>query len=376
MNKLLLSFCFVLICFAVSGQQKKTSKNTGKPATSKTMNKPAPQASEPTNIKLNTQTKTMNEDFLSTQSDGLYAKFETNKGIIYTVLEHKKTPLTVANFVGLAEGKIKNSTKSEGTPFYNGLRFHRVIKDFMIQGGCPLGTGTGDPGYKFADEFDSSLKHEGPGILSMANSGPATNGSQFFITHVATPWLDGKHTVFGHVIKGQEVVNNIAQNDTIKSITIVRKGAEALAFDGAKVFEAEKMKMDAKQKALDAERAAAAEKIKAEYTNVTSSGLRYIVIQEGTGQKPVATSNVKVHYTGSLLDGKVFDSSVHRGAPIDFGLNQVIPGWTEGVQLMKEGGKYKFYIPYQLAYGERGYPGAIPPKSDLIFEVELIKINQ
>lgn len=372
MNKLLITFLFSVLCLAAFGQQKKATIS----ATKTMATKPATQRMEPTNVKQNKELKTMNDDFLSTQGDGLYAKIETNKGMIYGILEHKKTPLTVANFVGLAEGTIKNNVKPAGTPYYNGLKFHRVIKDFMIQGGCPYGTGTGDPGYKFADEFDPTLTHSGPGIFSMANSGPATNGSQFFITHVATPWLDGKHSVFGRVISGQNIVDTIAQNDTIKTITIVRKGADAVAFDGAKVFEAEKIKMEEKQKMLDAERAAAAEKIKAEYPNVTASGLRYIVIQEGTGQKPGATSNVKVHYTGSFLDGNIFDSSVQRGQPIDFGLNQVIPGWTEGVQLMKEGAKYKFYIPYQLAYGERGYPGAIPAKSDLIFEVELIKINQ
>ncbi len=317
----------------------------------------------------------MDEQFLNTQPEGMYARFETNKGSIYTLLEFKKTPLTVANFVGLAEGKIKNTAKSEGTPYYNGLKFHRVIKDFMIQGGCPLGTGTGDPGYKFADEIDPTLKHTGPGILSMANAGPGTNGSQFFITHVATPWLDGKHTVFGHVIQGQDVVNNIAQNDTLISLVILRKGAEAKAFDAAKTFATEQSNMALKIKQKEEKMAVEAEKLKMEYTNVTASGLRYIVLKEGTGAKPTASSNVKVHYTGSFLDGNIFDSSVQRGEPIDFGLNQVIKGWTEGVQLMKEGAKYKFYIPYQLAYGEQGYPGAIPPKSDLIFEVELLKVN-
>ena len=316
-----------------------------------------------------------NMEFLKTQPDGLYAKFETNKGDIYTNLEYVKTPMTVANFVGLAEGKISNKAKAAGVPYYDGLRFHRVIKDFMIQGGCPQGNGTGDPGYKFDDEIDETLKHTGPGILSMANAGPGTNGSQFFITHVATPWLDGKHTVFGHVIQGQDVVNAIAQNDTIKKLTILRKGKEAEAFDAAKVFEEGKAMAAKKRMEKEAAMAAAAEAVKKEFTNETASGLKYVVIKEGTGNKPAATSNVKVHYTGSFLDGKVFDSSVQRGEPIDFGLNQVIPGWTEGVQLMKEGAKYKFYIPYQLAYGERGYPGAIPPKSDLIFEVELIKIN-
>jgi FKBP-type peptidyl-prolyl cis-trans isomerase len=323
----------------------------------------------------NKQSQKMDEQFLNTQPEGMYARFETNKGSIYTLLEFKKTPLTVANFVGLAEGKIKNTAKSEGTPYYNGLKFHRVIKDFMIQGGCPLGTGTGDPGYKFADEIDPTLKHTGPGILSMANAGPGTNGSQFFITHVATPWLDGKHTVFGHVIQGQDVVNNIAQNDTLISLVILRKGAEAKAFDAAKTFATEQSNMALKIKQKEEKMAVEAEKLKMEYTNVTASGLRYIVLKEGTGAKPTASSNVKVHYTGSFLDGNIFDSSVQRGEPIDFGLNQVIKGWTEGVQLMKEGAKYKFYIPYQLAYGEQGYPGAIPPKSDLIFEVELLKVN-
>jgi peptidyl-prolyl cis-trans isomerase A (cyclophilin A) len=327
-------------------------------------------------VTLNAQKNNKNNmEFLKTQPDGLYAKFETNKGDIYTNLEHVKTPMTVANFVGLAEGKISNKAKAAGVPYYDGLKFHRVIENFMIQGGCPLGTGTGDPGYKFEDEIDPSLKHTGPGILSMANAGPGTNGSQFFITHVATPWLDGKHTVFGHVIQGQDVVNAIAQNDTIRKVTILRKGKEAESFDAVKAFEEGKAMVAVKKAEKDAAMAAAAVALKKEFTNETSSGLRYQVIKEGTGNKPSATSNVKVHYTGSFLDGNIFDSSVQRGEPIDFGLNQVIPGWTEGVQLMKEGAKYKFYIPYQLAYGERGYPGAIPPKSDLIFEVELIKIN-
>jgi len=244
----------------------------------------------------------------------------------------------------------------------------------MIQGGCPLGTGTGDPGYKFEDEIDESLKHTGPGILSMANAGPGTNGSQFFITHVATPWLDGKHTVFGHVVKGQDVVNAIAQNDSVIALRILRKGKAAESFDAGSEF--------VKQRTLIGERIAAKEQASRNKINdlfkdakTTASGLKYLHLTPGSGASPKATDEVTVHYTGKFLDGNVFDSSIPRGEPTSFPLNGVIAGWTEGLQLMQIGGKTLFYIPYNLAYGERGYPGAIPPKSDLIFEVELLKIN-
>ncbi len=314
-------------------------------------------------------------------NEGVFAELETTKGKILIKLEYQKTPITVANFIALAEGtNTQVADKYKGKKFYDGLKFHRVIKDFMIQGGDPDGNGQGGPGYAFKDEI-TDAKFDKAGILAMANSGPKTNGSQFFITHKDTPWLTGKHTIFGYVVKGQEIVNLIAQDDVINKVTITKKGAEANKFNASKVFadyfagKAEEDRIQAEKDA--AARAVANEKIAKEFANgtTTASGLRYVVLQEGTGATPTATSNVKVHYTGSFLDGKVFDSSVQRGQPIDFGLNQVIKGWGEGVQLMKEGAKYKFFIPYNLAYGDQGYPGAIPPKSDLIFEVELIKIN-
>lgn len=323
----------------------------------------------------------MDKEFLGKQADGMYAKFETNKGSIYTALEFKKTPMTVANFVGLAEGKIKNTAKPDGTPYYDGLKFHRVIPNFMIQGGCPLGTGTGDPGYKFGDEIDTSLKHKGPGILSMANAGPGTNGSQFFITHVETPWLDGKHTIFGHVIQGQDVVNKIAMGDTLTHLVILRKGKEAEAFDAPAVFEFEKgnvgAKAAAKAKADEEARAAAnaAALKRFENATTTASGLKYIIEKPGEGAFPKASDQVTVFYRGTFTNGKEFDGNFGK-TPISFGLNQVIPGWTEGLQLMKPGGRAIFYIPYQIGYGENGHPsGVIPPKSDLIFEVELVKVN-
>ena len=337
------------------------------------------------------------------KQEGIFAEINTTKGTIVVALEFKKTPITVASFISLADGtntQVKESFK--GKPYFNGLKFHRVIKDFMIQGGCPEGTGSGEPGYKFVDEI-TDLTHNSAGILSMANSGASTNGSQFFITHKQTPHLDGIHTVFGHVISGQEIVDQIAQNDIINSIVIIRKGKEAKKFKAEKVFKAyfdnketnDKIQGEKNETAIKLIKAAVAEKqriqaaietqklkeakekISKEFANakITPSGLKYIVLQEGTGRQAVATSNVKVHYTGMFLDGKVFDSSVQRGQTIDFGLNQVIKGWTECVQLMKEGAKYKFYIPANLAYGEKGAGGVIPPNTDLIFEIELFKLN-
>ena len=308
--------------------------------------------------------------------DGLYAKFNTSKGEILVALEYKKTPGTVGNFVALAEGNLENSVKPQGTPYYDGLKFHRVIPDFMIQGGCPLGSGTGNPGYQFDDEIHPDLKHDAPGVLSMANAGPGTNGSQFFITHIETAWLDGKHTVFGKVTKGQDVVDAIAQGDAIDSLEIVRVGADAEAYNAVEAFRTfegsrEKRLAEAKAKAE-----AEMEKLAAGFSK-TDSGLRYQVLQEGTGDKAEKGKTVSVHYKGQLSDGTVFDSSYKRNQPIDFalGVGQVIPGWDEGIQLLKVGDKARFVIPSDLAYGSAGAGGVIPPDATLIFDVELMNVK-
>ncbi|MDO6492143.1 MAG: peptidylprolyl isomerase [Cellulophaga sp.] len=308
--------------------------------------------------------------------DGIYAKFNTTKGEILVKLTHDKTPGTVGNFVALAEGNLENSVKPQGTPYYNGLKFHRVIPDFMIQGGCPLGTGTGDAGYKFDDEFHPDLTHSGPGVLSMANAGPGTNGSQFFITHIATPWLDNKHTVFGNVESGQDVVDAIAQDDTIESLEIVRVGAEAEkwnAVEAFRTFEGSREKRLAEEKA-NAE--AEMEKLAAGFES-TDSGLRYKIIQTGSGAQAESGKTVSVHYEGSLTSGQVFDSSYKRNQPIDFqlGVGQVIPGWDEGIALLKVGDKARFVIPSNLAYGSAGAGGVIPPNASLIFDVELMDVK-
>jgi peptidyl-prolyl cis-trans isomerase A (cyclophilin A) len=182
----------------------------------------------------------------NTSNDGVFAVIKTNKGVIRIQLEYRKAPMTVANFVGLAEGNVKNTARPEGKPYYDGLLFHRVIADFMIQGGDPTGTGAGGPGYALADEIDPTLKHTRAGTLSMANAGPNTNGSQFFITHKDTPWLDGRHTVFGYVVEGQDVVDAIQQGDRMESITIERMGDDAKAWDYMAVLKANSDKFKAK----------------------------------------------------------------------------------------------------------------------------------
>tara|TARA_R110002050_G_scaffold19533_5_gene56172 strand:- start:1 stop:933 length:933 start_codon:yes stop_codon:yes gene_type:complete len=308
--------------------------------------------------------------------DGIYAKITTEKGEILIKLTHDKTPGTVGNFVALAEGNLENAAKPQGTPYYDGLKFHRVLPDFMIQGGDPKGTGSGGPGYDFEDEFHKDLRHDGPGVLSMANSGPASNGSQFFITHVPTPWLDDKHTVFGKVVEGQDVVDSVAQGDTMKKVEIIRVGEEAEKWNAVEAFRSFTGEREARLAKIKAEEEAQVKKV-SEGFDKTESGLLYKIIQKGNGKKAEKGKSVSVHYKGALINGSEFDSSYKRKKPIEFevGMGQVISGWDEGLQLLQVGDKARFVIPSHLAYGERGAGGVIPPNATLIFDVELMDVK-
>lgn len=311
--------------------------------------------------------------------DGLFAIIQTVKGDLILKLEYEKTPMTVANFVTLAEGtNTFVDEKHKGKPFFDGLIFHRVIKDFMIQGGDPLGTGSGNPGYKFKDEFHESLVHDKPGILSMANSGKATNGSQFFITHKATPHLNNRHTVFGHVVKGLDIVNTIEKNDVINKVEIIRQGKSAKSFDAVTVFSSVFKEMEEDAKIATAKKKEAIQSLLDNETKAKElpSGLKIFITKQGEGVKPKKGQKVKIHYTGFLRDGSVFDSSVKKNRPFEtnIGVGRVIQGWDEGILELNIGTKAILYIPSHMAYGSRGAGRVIPPNSDLIFEIELLEI--
>ncbi len=314
--------------------------------------------------------------------DGIFAIMDTTNGVIALELFYKDTPLTVTNFVGLAEGTLD---AAKGKPFYDGLKFHRVIskangdgQDFMIQGGDPRGNGTGGPGYKFADEFVDTLRHDKPGRFSMANSGKNTNGSQFFITIVPTPWLDDHHTIFGEVVEGQDVVDSMKQGAAINKVTIVRQGAEAEKFTATQADwdNLAKNAAAAEQARKAAKFAKIIKEIEEEFPNAKKdeNGIYYETLKEGKGDAVGKGKTVATHYTGMLLTGQVFDSSEGR-SPLEFmtGAGQMITGFDLMVQDMKVGEKRRMILPPDFAYGEQGYPGVIPPSAYLIFEVELVK---
>ncbi len=324
--------------------------------------------------------------------DGIYAKFDTNHGNFIAELNYDKAPVTVSSFVSLAEGNnTKVSEEYKGKKYFDGLKFHRVVEGFVIQGGDPEGTGQGGPGYQFPNETDTGLKHDSKGVLSMANAGPDTNGSQFFITLAETPMLDGGYSVFGKVIEGQEVVdaigkvevqpNDMPNEDVImNSVEIIRIGKDAKKFDAPKVFEES---LAAAEKEEEEELAKMKEELNklAEGYEETSSGLRYKITNKVEGaKKPHAEEIVHVYYEGKLPDGKVFDKRLEKDGqePISFPLatGRVIPGWDEGVQLLGEGESARFIIPPHLAYGDRGAGGVIPPNAILIFDVTLAKIGE
>jgi cyclophilin family peptidyl-prolyl cis-trans isomerase len=360
--------------------------------------------------------------------DGIYAEFVTNKGTMVAKLTHDKTPVTVANFVALAEGTHPGvSDEYKGKPFYNGIIFHRVIDGFMIQGGDPTGTGSGNPGYKFEDEFHPDLKHDKPGILSMANSGPATNGSQFFITEGPTPHLNNRHSVFGELVLGMNIQDSISNVETagadkpvedviIEQLNIIRKGKEAKAFNAPKVFEEELPKIKERQEQVreEARKKAEAEQAEREAKNLEAatevkvtlddylskattldSGLKIYTITKGNGPKPAAGSTVKMNYEGYFTDGRLFDTSVQSVAERHGMLNEqraaanayqpmpmpispdagMVAGFKETAALMKVGDKVFAYMPSHLAWGERGAGGGfIPPNADVIFIMEMVGI--
>ncbi|HLV24004.1 MAG TPA: peptidylprolyl isomerase [Moheibacter sp.] len=329
----------------------------------------------------------MSKEEYENLKDGLYAQMETSMGDMTIELFEEEAPLTVANFVGLAEGTKANEAKPLGTPYYDGIVFHRVIKDFMIQGGDPDGKGTGGPGYNFEDEFDSDKKHDKKGILSMANAGPGTNGSQFFITEVPTPWLDGRHTIFGQVIEGLDVIDSIAnvkkgpqdrpvEDVVINHVYIIKKGDKYKNYDGGKAFDQAKIKVEEKRKEARAKIDLEIQRQKdlMARASKTDSGLMYVVEKEGTGSIPAHGEEVKVHYTLRLNDGEILDSSYDRNQPLsaEVGVTQLIRGWMEALTLFKKGSKVFLIIPPDLGYGAQGAGGVIPPNATLYFDMEIL----
>jgi peptidylprolyl isomerase len=339
---------------------------------------------------------------------GVYAEFVTNKGTFVAKLYNEQTPLTVTNFVTLAEGSNDMvDSIYKGKPFFDGLIFHRIIKDFMIQGGDPKGDGTGNPGYRFPDEIVDSLKFTKKGLLAMANSGPGTNGSQFFVTLKETPWLDGRHTIFGEIVLGQEIIDSLGTVPTtkpgdkpidsvfIQKVSILNTSNSKLAS-----FDEEMAKLEVTKKA-EAERKAKIgiavvadfDKLRAN-AETLASGVQMVFTNKGDGPKPAEGSQILMNYAGYLANGTLFDSNIkeveekfgmlnadkvarqgYAPAPSEYGPNaRLIPGFREALLKMKVGDKATVYIPAQLAWGESGAGDLIPPNSDVIFEIELVDV--
>lgn len=335
--------------------------------------------------------ESMSTDEFKNLKEGLYAQMETNKGTMLIELYEEDAPLTVANFVGLAEGTKENNAKALGVPYYDGIIFHRVIKDFMLQGGDPDGRGTGGPGYNFEDEFFSDKKHDKKGVLSMANAGPNTNGSQFFITEVPTPWLDGRHTVFGAVIEGLEVIDSIANVEKgpqdrpveevkINKMTIIKVGNKYKNYHGGKAFDeakaAHQAKLDEikKQEQAEKDKEIQRQKDLTAKASKTPSGLMYYIEKEGNGTMPNQGDEIEVHYTLRLNDGEKLDSSHDRNKPLSavVGETQLIQGWMEALTMFKRGSKVFLIIPSHLGYGPQGAGGVIPPNATLYFDMEIL----
>jgi peptidylprolyl isomerase len=330
----------------------------------------------------------------SNYPDGLYAEVKTNKGLIVLQLEFEKTPITVASFVGLAEGTIENKALPPGTPFFDGTVFHRVVPGHVIQAGQAKATVTG-PGYTFPNEIDSSLSHGRAGMLGMANGGPHTNGSQFYITLGDRSYLDGNYTVFGHVVRGMDVVNSIVQGDVVETIRIVRVGKDSAAFkpttesfqkmaDTARA----RVKADDEKKSRDEEAV-----IVKNWPNavVSPKGARVIVIRDGSGDIPTNGTRIKAIYTGHYLDGRTFSSSADEGRPIPgsqpeafdyaLGTTKTTIALDEALAGMKKGERRMVIAQGALAYGTAGFyakekPGekrfVISPNTTLVYEVERI----
>jgi peptidylprolyl isomerase len=311
--------------------------------------------------------------------DGLYARLTTGKGEVMIRLEYQKAPLTVGNFVGLAEGRLD---ASKGKKYFDGLSFHRVVKDFVVQTGDPRGDGSGGPGYEFPNEIASDLTYDAEGIVGMANAGPNTNGSQFFITMTATPNLNGSYSIFGKVVTGMDVVKQIAQGDKLIKVEILRNGSDARSFTADQAAFNSRLTplVAAIKKAADDKRAADVAAIKQRWPDLVpdADGIYQKTLKAGSGDGPKVGQTVSVSYKGMLVNGQVFDQSDLHGGPVDFqvGVGKIIPGWDKVVMQMKKGEKRMIVIPPELAYGSRGTPGGpIAPDSFLAFEVELVNLK-